>query len=120
MYTKIIDAITEYYIQAIIDSQQSGAMPPALNITKAVFDDNAVVNVYTSEVYHGNRVATINLFCSLRRIPDVKFYGKMPYKIFKTIEEELDIAVGEYRRTTFKRISKQQRHREDPNASTCV
>ena len=104
----------DYFIDIMRTAAEKGIVPPALKFTSADRYANAErVFLYASEYKPSGRILQVNFFCSERKVSGAKFFGLIIVQEFKELEEEIDMEISEYRRKSFKKISRQQRHREE-------
>lgn len=109
--TQVLPA--DFCVAVLADAAEKGTVPPSLQFAKANFKDDDRVFIYASIGKYNGKVTRVEFFCTNHRVKHAKFFGEACYKDFLELEEEVDIAISEYRRKTFKKISHKQRHKED-------
>lgn len=105
-----ISAAIDYYIDVLEKSATTSAYPPFVQYAGGQFGDSFVGNLYALEEHRLGRLCKIKFFCTQKKAPEAKCFGSITFKDYKTLEEEIEIAVNEYRRNSFKRTSRKQRH----------
>lgn len=105
-----ITLAVDHYIELLEKASAKASVPPVLLFAKGPFPANAEVTLYASEDYIQGRLSRIKFFCTTKEVHSARCFGKLKFQEYLGLEEEIDIAVSEYRRKAFKRISRKQRH----------
>lgn len=105
-----ITLAVDHYIDILEKASAKSAIPPVLLFARGQFPANAEVALYASEDYAQGKLIRIKFFCTMKEVPSARCFGKLRFQDYLGLEEEIDTAVGEYRRKAFKKISRKQRH----------
>lgn len=116
-YTTIQNAI-DYYTGHLAELGNTSIVPPRLTIAPPNnIDTNGDLWLGVSEqkIHNTDKVLAICFHLSSKAVNSL---GPISFEEYSTLEQELEVALTEYRRIAFKRISRQQRHIDEKNKNT--
>lgn len=112
MYSTV-DAACDYYLNVLANVNKFAATPPKLIVLNS---NNCIATkkywLKVTERLNNKGDSVYAVIYALTTSPDDTL-GEITFEEFSSLAEEIDMAVSEYRRKNFKRISRQQRHISD-------
>ena len=113
MSYETIQAATDFYIDFISEISAKMPVPPKLEVFH--YNENELQGDLWLHVIERKNPKTNNVFAIRYFISNnaKDALGLVSFEEYSTLPDELDLALSEYRRKNFKRISRQQRHADD-------
>ena len=108
-YDAIITEAVDYYIERVNNMPPECNFPPTHRVCLGNYKKDDMVTVAVSEVIYNGKLSHIQFYCTTRPVSG-KVFGKVPYHVFLTLEEQMEEGLNEYRRKRFSRISNRRRH----------
>lgn len=113
-YNTVQEAI-DYYIDilrnpgefAIVSPRIEFIIPDRLNRNQTIW-----LHIKQRKNLHNDSIFSVQFIVTNKEMNSV---GEITLQEFSELEDDLDVAVGEFRRKYFKKISRQQRHLEEDN-----
>ncbi len=113
MSNNTIDAASDYYLNVLTNLNKFAITPPKLIILD--YNKNKDAKTFwlkVTERMNNKGEGIYAVVFGLTTNPK-NTLGEITLEEFATLADEIDLAVSEYRRKNFKRISRQQRHMSD-------
>lgn len=110
-----IQAAIDYYIDILKNPGEAAIVSPRIELMNPKWlDTNKSIwlQIKPRRNLHNNSIFAVQFVITNKQVGSI---GEITLDEFSELEDDLDTAVGEFRRKQFKKISRQQRHLEEDN-----